>query len=317
MKRQQIEEFVDVHGHDSVLSSLLVHLVVIGYMPVCDIKYSGIGDCHTVGIASDVFEHLTDSFGRRLGMDDPRFVKALLTDCLGDGNSLFLQPSGQQIYETSTEPIAHSCYGKEERRTPAAMNLMPYSLRINASAGHDAVNMGVVKKIRSPRMEDGCHASEQSLIGGKCINGSPCSLEHAVVELPLIGHRDRMQTVGQREHDMEILGRDDFFPAELYPLLTLLVLTFGTMTVSAAVVAYSDIPTFGTYLNMPSKGTGTALCHVSEGSFNRRHDMMSAKELSTMAPNELTDVEASPHLDFGGNIVSINRTCFIGSISAT
>ena len=317
MKRQQIQKSINGSGHNLMFASFPVILVIVQDFGVGHIQDSGIGYGHTVGIAPDVLEHLSDSLGRRLGMNDPGFAETLLAGSLWDGGSLLLQPACQQTHETPTELVAHGSHREKERRTPASMYLMPYAISVNPSTRYNAVNMGVVKKIRSPRMEDGCHASEQSLIGGKCINGSPCSLEHAVVELPLIGHRDRMQTVGQREHDMEILGRDDFFPAELYPLLTLLVLTFGTMTVSAAVVAYSDIPTFGTYLNMPSKGTGTALCHVSEGSFNRRHDMMSAKELSTMAPNELTDVEASPHLDFGGNIVSINRTCFIGSISAT
>jgi hypothetical protein len=125
-----------------------------------------------------------------------------------------------------------------------------------------------------------------------------------------------MQTVGQRENDMEVPDRDDFFPAELNPLLTLLLLALGTMTVSAAVVADMDVPTFGTYLYMPAQGTGTALRHVPEGSFNRRNDMMPAKELSTVAPDNLTDVEARPHR-LGGNMVSISRTCFIGSMLAT
>jgi len=68
---------------------------------------------------------------------------------------------------------------------------------------------------------------------------------------------------------------------------------------------------------MPAQGTGTAQCHVPEGSFNRRNDMMLAQELSTVAPDNLTDVEARPHLDLGGKMVSIRRTCLIGSMSAT
>ena len=317
MKRQQIKESIDVHGHDAVLAGLLVHLVVIGDSPLVDIEYPGISDGHTVCIASDVFEHLTDSFGRGLCMNDPWLVEALLTDGLGDDNSLFLQPACQQIHETSPESGTHSSHGEEEGRTSASMNLVPYSPRINASTGHNTVNMGVVKEIRSPRMENGGHASEQSLLGSKCINGGPCSLEHAVVELPLIRHRDRMQAVGQREHDMEILGGDDFLPAELNPLLTLLVLTLGTMAVTTTVVADSDLPALRTHLYMSAKGTGSALRHVPESSFDRRNDMMLTKELSSMDSDNLADVEACSHLGFGGKIVSISLTCFIGSISAT
>jgi hypothetical protein len=125
-----------------------------------------------------------------------------------------------------------------------------------------------------------------------------------------------MQTVRHGEYDMEVLGRDDFFPAELNPLLTLLLLALGAMTIPTAVIADADIPALGTYLYMPAQGTGTALRHVPEGSFNRRNDMMPAKELSTVAPDNLTDVEARPHR-LGGNMVSISRTCFIGSMLAT
>ncbi len=317
MKRQQIEERVDVHGHDSMLTALLVHFVVVGDSSIGNIEYPGIGDGHAVGIAPDVFEHLSDSLGRWLGMNNPWIVKAPLANVFGEGTSLLLQPACQEIHETPPELVAHGSHGKEERCTPASMNLMPYARRINASARDDAMNMGVVKDVRSPRVEDGCHTSEQPLPGSECINGGPCSLEHTVVELPLVSHRYMMQTVGQCEDDMEVLGGDDFFPAELNPLLALLVLALGTMTVSAAVVADMDVPTFRAYLDMPAQSAGTALCHVPEGSFNRRNDMMLAKELSTVASDNLTDVEACSHFFLGGNRTSIGRTSFCGSMSAT
>jgi hypothetical protein len=126
-----------------------------------------------------------------------------------------------------------------------------------------------------------------------------------------------MQTVRHGEYDMEVFYRENLFPAELNPLLTLLLLALGTMTVSATVVADMDVPTFRAYLDMPAQSAGTALCHVPEGSFNRRNDMMLIKELSSMDSDNLADVESCPHLGFGGKMVSISRTCFIGSMSAT
>ena len=116
---------------------------------------------------------------------------------------------------------------------------------------------------------------------------------------------------------MEVLGRDNLFPAELNPLFTLLVLTLGAMPVTAAVIADMNIATLWTNLNMPAQGTGTALRHVPEGSFNRRDNMMLIKELSSMDSDNLADVESCPHLGFGGKMVSISRTCFNGSMSAT
>ena len=126
-----------------------------------------------------------------------------------------------------------------------------------------------------------------------------------------------MQAVGQREYDMEVLCRDDLFPAELNPLLTLLVLTLGTMSVTAAIVADMHIPALGTHLYMSTKSTGAALRHVPEGSFDRRNDMMLAQELTAVVSDNLPDVKSGSHLSLGGKMVSISRTCFIGSMLAT
>ena len=131
-------------------------------------------------------------------------------------------------------------------------------------------------------MEDGSHTSKQTFSSSKGIDGAPCCLEHAVVEDTLMSHCNMMQTLRHSEYDMEVLSRDDLFPAECDPLLTFLVLALGAMTIPAAVIADADIPTFGTNLYMPAKGTGPALGYVGKGSFNRRYNMMLAKKLSSM-----------------------------------
>lgn len=316
MKRQQVEESIDVHGHDGMPAPFPVILVVIRDSSASDFKYPGVGDGHAIGIAPDVFEHLVHPLCRWLGMYDPVRVETLPAGGLWDGKPLLLQPACQQAHETAAELTAHGSDREEEGRTPAAMNLMPYAVRVNASTWYDAMNVRVVKKIRAPRVKDGCHACLKPLPGSEGVNSAPCSLEHTVVELALMRHGKRMQTGGQRENDMEVSGRDDFFSAEVNPLLPLLVLALGTVAVTAAVVTDSDIPAFGTGLYMSAQGTGTAQRHVPERSFYRRNDLMLAEELSAVAPDNLTDVEARPHR-LGGNMVSIRRTCLIGSMSAT
>ncbi len=88
------------------------------------------------------------------------------------------------------------------------------------------------------------------------------------------------------------------------------------MPVTTAVVADMHIPTLGAHLYMPTKDTGPALGHMSEGSSDGRYDLMLRKELFSMTPDNLPDVETCPHR-LGGKMVSISRTCFIGSMSAT
>jgi hypothetical protein len=174
----------------------------------------------------------------------------------------------------------------------------------------------MVEQIGSPRMEDGSHAGCESLLGSKSIDGTPGGLEHTVVEDTLMSHSNRMQTIRHREYDMEVLDRDNLFPAELNPLLTLLVLALGTMSVTTAVIADMHIPALGTHLDMAAKGASPALSHVSESSSDSRHDLMLRKELISMTSYNLTNVKFGPHR-LGGKMVSISRTCFIGSMSAT
>jgi hypothetical protein len=166
-------------------------------------------------------------------------------------------------------------------------------------------------------MENGCHTGEQALILGKSLDGSPGSLEHTVVEDTLMSHCNRMKTRRHREYDMEVLHRDNLFPAAVNPLLALLVLALGTVSVTTAVIADMHIPALGTHLDMPAKGTCPAEGHVGESPIDRCYDVMLTKELPSMTADDFSDVETGPHFFFGGKMVSISRTCLIGSMSAT
>ena len=198
----------------------------------------------------------------------------------------------------------------------APLDMMPNAMLVYPTTRHNTVNVRMVEQIRSPRMENGRHTCEQALVLGKSLDGSPCSLEHTVVEDTLMSHCNGMNTCRQREDDMEVLGRDNLFPAAVNPLLALLVLALGTVSVTTAVIADMHIPALGTHLDMPAKGTGPAEGHVGESSSDRFYDVMLTEELPSMTAYDLSDVETGPHR-FGGKMVSISRTCFIGSMLAT
>ena len=198
----------------------------------------------------------------------------------------------------------------------APLEMMPNTMLVYPTTRHNTVNVRMVEQIRAPRMENGRHTDEQTLFLGKSLDGSPCSLEHTVVEDALMSHRNGMKTCRHSEYDMEVLDRDDLFPAAVNPFLSLLVLTLGTMTVTTAVIADMHIPAFGTHFDMPAKGTGPAEGHVGESLSDRCYDVMLTKEIPSMTADDLSDVETGPHR-FGGKIVSIRRTYFIGSMSAT
>lgn len=317
MLGEVIQECVNAISLDLMLAATFVILVVIGYGFFSHVQNPGVGDGHTIGIPPDVFKDLIDSFCRRLRIDNPRRIFTLPPYFLADDDIFLLESPSEQGHEPAVEFVTHGTNGKQEVAALTSLEMMPRTAFIHSAARYDAVNMRMVEQIGSPGVEDGCHASVKSLPGSKRINGSPCSLEHTVVKDALVGHCNGMQAIRHCEYDMEVLGRDNLFPTELNPLLALLVLTLWAMSVPTAVVADMHIPTLGTNLHMPAKDTGTTLCHVTECPLNCRNYMMLAQELSPVAPDNLTDVESSPHFFLGGNMTSIRRTCFIGSMLAT
>ena len=107
-----------------------------------------------------------------------------------------------------------------------------------------------------------------------------------------------------------------WYPPRCYQHRGPSLLTLGAMTIPAAVIADTDIPALGTDLHMPAKGAGPAKGQVSESPSDRCYDVMTTKKLFSMVPDNLTKVVGSPHL-LGGKMVSISRTCFWGSMSAT
>ena len=209
-------------------------------------------------------------------MDDPGFCKALLTYRLINDDAFLLEPPCEQRHESASEFAAHGGNWKEKFTVLTTLEMMPNAMLIYPASRHNAVNVRMVEQIGSPRMEDGSHPSEKPFIGSKSIDGSPRGLEHTVVEDTLMSHR----------------------------------------AVPATVVTDMYIPALWAHLDMASQGTGPAKGHVTEGSFNRRYNMMLTKELPSMTADDLSDVETGPHR-LGGKMVSIRRTCLIGSMSAT
>ena len=240
----------------------------------------------------------------------------MFTYRLFNDDILLFESPCEQRHEFASELGAHGSNRKEEVRALTALDMMPHTSLVHSTARHNTMYVRMVEEIGSPRMEDGGHTGCETLLSSKGINSAPSSFKHTVVELPLIGHRNGMQTRRHREYDMEVLDRDNLFPAELNPLLTLLVLALGTMSVTTAVIADMHIPALGTHLDVAAKCASPALSHVSKSSSDSRHDLMLRKELFSMTPDNLTNVKFGPHR-LGGKMVSISRTCFIGSMSAT
>lgn len=316
MQGEQIQEVVNFHVHNAMLPAFSIILVVVRDGRIGHLQYPGVGDSHPVCIASDILQYLIDSFSRRAGVNDPVFFEAIMTHFIADDHPFLFESGCKQPHEPSPELAAHGCHGKKEVTLLTPLEMMPCARFIHPTTGHDAVKVRVVEEIGTPCMENGSHTSPEALFEGKGADGSPCRLEHAVVENGLISHGEGMQAGGHSEDDVEVLGRDDLFPSEGNPLFTLLVLALGAMPVPATVVTDLHLAALRTGLYMATKRFSPANRQVSKGLPDRCHYLMRTEKLSSMITDNLSDVIACSHC-LGGKSVSINRTCFMRSMSAT
>ena len=83
---EQIQEGVNLHGHDAMLPAFPVHLVIVGDLRAGHVQDSGVSDGHTIGIAA---------FGWRTRIDDPCFCKALFAYSLIYDDAILLEPPGK------------------------------------------------------------------------------------------------------------------------------------------------------------------------------------------------------------------------------
>src|SRR5574344_967818 len=143
-------------------------------------------------------------------------------------------------------------------------------------------------------MKDASHTTLQTLLSVEHFQGVPRGTKHAGIEHRHVRHGDGMQTSGDGEYHMKGLhtGYHLFF-AHLYPDFTLLVLTLGTMTVPATVIAHMHFTTFGTDLDMTTKLTCAASSQGRKCLSDLWNDMMLIAELPAIIANNL------PYLKFG------------------
>ena len=124
----------------------------------------------------------------------------------------------QSFEEQATEQAREHAHGQKE---PRATGDPLASIGSDATAGYDAVQVGVKKQILAPSVQNGQESdfsSQMSRIGGNCLQGLRGSTEKDVIECCLVLIGDGGDLLGESEHDVEILCRKEFGLTVLQPL---------------------------------------------------------------------------------------------------
>ena len=103
--------------------------------------------------------------------------------------------------------------------------------------------MRMKAQILSPGMQyTDCSAFDPVVAVSKALQRLSHALEHGIVKPCAIGHTERIQLMGYREHCMKILYRQGILHAVLHPKHLFCGLAFGAMPVAATVVAGAFAP---------------------------------------------------------------------------
>ena len=178
--------------------------------------------------------------------------------------------SEQPGEEEPSEQLAKHAHRKQEGRTrryPSA------SVRRNAAARHDHVDMRMVRHRRSPGVEHGGDADARAEvlgIGGDRQHRLRRRLEQQVVDQRLVLERDVGDLGRQREHDVEVADRQQIGLAFGKPCPRRRALALRAVPVAAGVVGDPPLAAVLAGLDVTAERRSAAV-------LDRRHDLQLGK----------------------------------------
>ena len=148
-------------------------------------------------------------------------------------HSVVFEQLTELVAELVAEDTAESLDGQEE----SARRVDPSgTIEGKASGGNDVVNVGMMLKVLSPRVE---HAEESDV--GSQVPGMASQFEHGrgagtveqIVEQPLVLENKSGERMRQRKDDVEVWHGQQFGRARCQPFCARVPLALGTVPVAA------------------------------------------------------------------------------------
>ena len=164
MEQESADELLGIKRHDLLTVMVPVILPAEGNLPALGINQPVVGNGDAMGIASKVIQHLPGSAERPLGVDHP-FGVAQGREVFGPRVRIakWFERSGkrepprlegllQPVEEQPAEQSREHAHGEEEA---GFAGNPPLAVRRQPPSGDDAVQMGVVEQVLTPRVEHG------------------------------------------------------------------------------------------------------------------------------------------------------------------
>ena len=201
-----------------------------------------IGNRDFMCISTQVRENLFRAGEGLFGIDDP-----LLLPGLGrQGGVVAWQGEvGGLLLDTGEVSLLHLfCQGIDLKQEVVSARYPPTAIEGEHPGWNEAMDMKMIDQGLAPGMENGQQArlafKAPFRIGGKGQDRVPYRRKQKSQQLFFVGEDDRVESMGDGEHHMEIAARQEFRPSFFQPLFFGHDLAFWAVSVPAGVVAVPD-----------------------------------------------------------------------------
>ena len=185
------------------------------------------------GNAKDVGSQVLESEGSvadRFTMHDPIFMPHLWGNV---GKAIAIL---QSIPKLGPEYPGKRFYGKQK----GLGSWQPqFTVLVKSPARNQVVDVRVVTQIASPSVKHAHHthlSADKTRVCAQCLHSLCRHAEQDIVNQLLISPSHVAQFIGQRKSDQKVWHRQENILLFLQPLVGLVVLTFGTMSVAAGMI---------------------------------------------------------------------------------
>src|SRR6266511_141877 len=248
VEQEAPDELVDRELHD-------LHSVAVSRVPpaeadaaISEGEEAVVGERDAVGVAAEIGEHVVGPGEGRLAVDDPG-RPAEFGEPGGEGRRLGegrqgaremqltpLEGSPQTGQIAAPEELGHRPDGEEEAGAGGQPARAAWRQR---ATGHDTVDVNMLREVLAPCVEDRGHAHgtpEVPRIAPEPLQRRGSAVKEQAIEEPRVTLRQRIEGVGQREHNVEVGDGQDLAAAGGEPALGGYALTLRAVAVPTGVV---------------------------------------------------------------------------------
>lgn len=272
MKQEAPNEFVrrNRHGAGFLGVGRTILLVLKRHRAVADLQNPAVVDGHAMRVTAKILQHPLRASEGRFAVHDPldasqrpgeREESNGIPQCC-DGAGEQQQALPERLFESFEEEPPEQSRQHPDRQEESGLGREPAgSVRADAAACGDAVDMGMEQQILSPAVqhrEEADLCAEVAGIGGNSLQGSGAGGEQDFIDLLFVAQHQIVELFGKGENHVVVFDGQQFSLPAFDPACPRQVLAFRTVPVAAGVVGNPFLVAVAAAVPMASERGGTA-----------------------------------------------------------